>query len=68
MKQTELIFKLSTLPENLASKVNDFIDRLLSEKTTIAATKKPKFGSAKGLFKMSKNFDAPLDDFNDYMF
>jgi hypothetical protein len=27
----------------------------------------PKFGSAKGLIKMSADFDEPLDDFADYM-
>lgn len=26
----------------------------------------PKFGSAKGLFKMAEDFDAPLEDFKDY--
>ncbi len=27
---------------------------------------RPKFGSAKGLVKISADFDAPLDDFEDY--
>jgi antitoxin (DNA-binding transcriptional repressor) of toxin-antitoxin stability system len=27
----------------------------------------PKFGSAKGMIHMSEDFDAPLDDFRDYM-
>ncbi len=27
----------------------------------------PKFGSAKGLIKMSDDFDEPLEDFKDYM-
>ena len=26
----------------------------------------PKFGSAKGLFKMSDDFDGPLEDFKEY--
>jgi len=29
--------------------------------------KKRKFGSAKGLIKMSEDFDEPLEDFRDYM-
>jgi len=29
--------------------------------------KKRRFGSAKGLIKMSDDFDEPLDDFKDYM-
>lgn len=28
---------------------------------------RPKFGSAKGLIKMSNDFDEPLKDFKDYM-
>ena len=27
----------------------------------------PRFGSARGLIKMSDDFDDPLDDFRDYM-
>lgn len=27
----------------------------------------PKFGSAKGLIKMSNDFDEPLEDFKEYM-
>jgi len=27
---------------------------------------RPQFGSARGLIKMSDDFDAPLDDFDDY--
>lgn len=27
----------------------------------------PKFGSAKGLIKMSEDFDEPLEDFQEYM-
>jgi hypothetical protein len=29
--------------------------------------KRPQFGCAKGAFKMSEDFDEPLDDFKDYM-
>ena len=32
-----------------------------------AETAKPKFGSAKGLIKISDDFDAPLEGFEDYM-
>jgi antitoxin (DNA-binding transcriptional repressor) of toxin-antitoxin stability system len=28
---------------------------------------KPQFGSAKGMFTMSEDFDAPLDDFREHM-
>ncbi|MCH8011127.1 MAG: type II toxin-antitoxin system Phd/YefM family antitoxin [Candidatus Marinimicrobia bacterium] len=29
--------------------------------------KKPLFGSAKGIIKMSEDFDEPLEDFKEYM-
>jgi antitoxin (DNA-binding transcriptional repressor) of toxin-antitoxin stability system len=34
---------------------------------TTTAKPRPKFGSAKGLIKMSDDFDEPLEDFKDYM-
>ena len=32
-----------------------------------SSEKKPKFGSGKGMFKMKKNFDEPIEDFKDYV-
>ena len=59
--------KLSNLPDSMKSEVFDFIDFLLSKTKKVKSGKnKPKFGSGKGLLKMKSNFDAPIDDFNDY--
>lgn len=45
-----------------------FLDYLLTRQSSEATPKKiPKFGCAKGTFKMADDFDAPLDDFRDYM-
>lgn len=33
----------------------------------IQKEQKPKFGSAKGLIKMSKNFDDPIEGFEEYL-
>jgi hypothetical protein len=70
MENQILYTKLSTLPEDLKSEVSDFIDFLLSkavkDKMT-TSTPKPKFGSAKGMFKINPDFDEPLEDFKDYM-
>jgi antitoxin (DNA-binding transcriptional repressor) of toxin-antitoxin stability system len=33
----------------------------------IIATGRPKFGSAAGLVSMTEDFDAPLEDFHEYM-
>jgi len=49
----------------MKSEVSNFIDFLMT-KNKVKTTQKPKFGSAKGMFKMKKNFDDPIDDFKDY--
>jgi hypothetical protein len=67
MKQLNLYNKISILPENLRSEVNDFIDFLLSKKTEKGKEPKPQFGCMKGEVYMSDDFDAPLEDFKDYM-
>ena len=65
MDNTLLYSKLSHLPDNLKSEVSDFIDFLLT-KNKETNKHKPRFGSAKGMFKMKKNFDEPIADFKDY--
>jgi hypothetical protein len=69
MDNVILYTKLATLPENMKTEVSDFIDFLLNkaqkEKKNIVLPK-PKFGSAKGMFKINASFDEPLDDFKEY--
>jgi hypothetical protein len=60
-----LYTKLSNLPDNLKSEVSNFIDSLLN-KNKKPRKAKPEFGSAKSMFAMKKNFDAPIEDFKDY--
>ena len=60
-----LYTKLSKLPDDLKSEVSNFIDSLLN-KNKKPGKAKAKFGSAKGMFTMKKNFDAPIEDFKDY--
>jgi len=33
----------------------------------VAAANRPQFGSAAGLISLTEDFDAPLDDFREYM-
>ena len=61
-----LYTKLSNLPDNMKAEVDNFIDVLLKKKNKKTSKNKAKFGSAKGIFKMEKNFDDPVDDFKDY--
>jgi prevent-host-death family protein len=43
-------------------------DRPVAKLLPLAQTKpRPQFGSAAGLITMSDDFDAPLEDFNDYV-
>ncbi len=67
MTVIQLYTKLCTLPPALKGEVSDFVDFLLSKKKKAVKAKKPKFGYAKGQFKMSPDFDEPLDDFKEYM-
>ncbi len=63
--------KISLLPPHKMEEVMNFIDFLINKEVTQkeipAQRRKPKFGCAKGTFKMSDDFDAPLEDFNEYM-
>jgi hypothetical protein len=63
-----IVFQLQQLPDSLKKEVLDFIGMLFSKHNLKPAHKnKPKFGSAKGKYKMSSDFDAPLEIFKDYM-
>jgi len=69
MNNLLLYSKLETLPEHMKAEVSDFVDLLIrkaagSEKDD---KPKPKFGSGRGTFKMAPDFDAPLEDFEEYM-
>ena len=67
MNSLTLSTKLEILPQNLKSEVFDFVDFLFEKSTKKNHNIIPKFGSAKGKIKMSEDFDAPLEDFKDYM-
>ena len=69
MRCHQLASKIDSLPITLKREVEKYIDSLL-EKAKInndLIKKKPVFGCAKGHFKMSEDFDEPMEDFKDYM-
>ena len=68
MQEQLILSQLYTLPENLKTKVLRFILFLKSESNTITEKKQQVFGRSKGRYKMADDFDAPLDDFNEYMY
>ena len=67
MDHIPLYTKISSLPNDIKSEVNDFIDFLLQKRKKEIEIRKPIFGCAKGKIYMSPNFDEPLDDFKEYM-
>jgi hypothetical protein len=67
MSNLTLYTKLETLPPELKTEVHNFIDFLIEKTKKSQSSITPKFGSAKGKIRMSKDFDKPLDSFNDYM-
>jgi hypothetical protein len=67
MEHTHLYTKISSLPNDIKSEINDFIDFLLKKRKKEIKKKKPKFGCAKGQIYMSPDFDEPLEDFNPYI-
>lgn len=71
MNTSTLLAKYEQLPDNYKQEANDFIDFLFSKVNNFKIEHKPKtrnaFGSLKGKIKMADDFDAPLEDFKEYM-
>lgn len=71
MTTCEKIFTLSQqLPESLQEETLDFIEflTLRARKKQIGKSSKViQAGSARGKVKMTPDFDAPLEDFEEYM-
>ncbi len=67
MDTVEVLSKFEALPPKFQKEVSDFMDFLMDK--FVKSNKKitPKFGSAKGKIRLSDDFDAPLDDFKEYM-
>jgi hypothetical protein len=59
--------EIETLPIELRQEVSDFVGFLKTKysKKTILAERE--FGFAKGKVKLHDDFDAPLDEFSEYM-
>jgi len=72
-----LLSELHQLPENLKEDVFHYIEflktRYMEQSLAVSKTEKKeqkstrKFGSAKGKYCLSPDFNKPLEDFNDYM-
>ena len=67
MADLTLYTKLETLPPDLKSEVNDFVDFLIEKSAKKKKVIVPQFGCAKGKIHLSADFDEPLEDFKEYM-
>ncbi|MFD2147733.1 type II toxin-antitoxin system VapB family antitoxin [Mucilaginibacter antarcticus] len=67
MSDLQLYTEIASLPDNLKQEVSDFVEFLKSKSQKKHDVKERQFGYAKGFFKVSPDFDEPLDDFKDYM-
>jgi hypothetical protein len=68
MTDFQLYNQITNLPPDLKKEVADFVEFLKLKKSTEPKKKnRPVFGSAKGFFILSPDFDEPLEDFKEYM-
>lgn len=67
MQSTLLYQKILSLPDNLKSEVDNFVEFLLQKNRKKSLKTNAKFGSGKGMFVIKPGFDEPLEDFKDYM-
>lgn len=64
--ETSLLEQFSKLPVEAQQEAYDFLE-YLAQKKSKKKQACPKAGFLKGVFKMSKDFDEPLEDFKEYM-
>ena len=67
MTNTSLKIEINSLPKSLRDEVADFVEFLKNKSKSRPAIKRREFGYAKGKIKLSKDFDQPLDIFNEYI-
>lgn len=67
MTDIQLYSQISALPSALKKQVSDFVANLKKKSKANTEIKERQFGYAKGFFKISDDFDEPLEDFKEYM-
>lgn len=67
MSTTALLTEITALPPELRQEVEDFVAFLRAKKQRTVKLKEREFGYAKGKVRLTKDFDEPLDEFNEYM-
>lgn len=67
MDSFSLYTKLNALPKSIRLEIEDYMEYLIQKYKPQKEKKHPQPGCMKGMFVMHSDFDAPLDDFKDYM-
>lgn len=67
MTNSTLKFEINSLSLEMRAEVADFIAFLKNKVKKENNIKEREFSFAKGKISISDDFDAPLDDFNDYI-
>jgi hypothetical protein len=68
MTEEIILAEIQQLPERLKMEVLHFVRFLRQEKTQPEPQMNERiFGISKGRYKLAEDFDAPLDDFKEYM-
>lgn len=68
MSDLQLYTQIAALPAELKKEVSDFVESLKQKAKSNKKLKERKFGYSRDFFKMSADFDAPLEDFKEYMY
>ncbi len=66
MTTTMLYTKINNLPPSMVKEVDDLVEFLITKRKK-EKIKERIFGCAKGLIVMHDDFDAPLEDFKEYI-
>ena len=66
MTNTTLYTKISSLPLPIQNEIVDYMEFLIQKHKNKNAKIHPKAGCMQGVFKMSADFNEPLEDFKEY--
>ena len=67
MTNTSFYTKILTLPQPIQNEILDYMEFLIQKHKHLGNKIHPKAGCMQGIFKMSSDFNEPLDDFKEYM-
>ena len=67
MTNFQLYSDISALPSGLKKEVSDFVAFLKQKSKSVKKIKERQFGYSKDFFSVSDDFDAPMEDFKDYL-